>query len=205
LILAEAVKINPQIAAAFALGALTGARRGEVLALRWSDFDQERLLLKIRRSIAYTPTTGMIIKDTKTHQERRVSLDQSAELVVQSQIDALRSMTRSGFDLVDDPYLFFAEPDGSTPFHPDTPSKIFRKVCDKLGFPYHLHQLRHFTATQLIAAGVDIRTVSGRLGHSDPSITLRVYSHVLEQQDRAAAELLGSKISLPKPIPAELA
>jgi integrase len=48
-----------------------------------------------------------------------------------------------------------------------------------------LHDLRHFTATQLIGAGVDIRTVAGRLGHADPSVTLRVYSHALEERDRA--------------------
>lgn len=145
------------------------------------------------------PDTGVAIKDTKTHSERRVSLDPTAEALINSQMDLLCSMTESGFELVDDPFLFFAEPDGSTPFHPDTPSKIFRKVCDGLGFPYHLHQLRHFTATQLIAAGVDVRTVSSRLGHSDPSVTLRVYSHVLEQKEREAAEFLGSQILFPQP------
>ena len=196
-ILEETSKINPQIARVFAIGALTGARRSEVLALRWSDFDRENMALWIKRSVAYTPTSGMIIKDTKTHSERRISIDPTAKSLISAQIELLKSMTEYGFELIDDPYLFFAEPDGSVPFHPDTPSKIFRKVCDKLGLPYHLHQLRHFTATQLIAAGVDVRTVSGRLGHSDPSITLRVYSHILEQRDRAAAELMGSKISIP--------
>jgi integrase len=51
-----------------------------------------------------------------------------------------------------------------------------------------LHDLRHFTATQLIGAGVDVRTVAGRLGYSDLSLTLRVYGHVLEERDRAAAQ-----------------
>lgn len=54
------------------------------------------------------------------------------------------------------------------------------------------HDLRHFTATQLIGANVDIRTVAGRLGHSDPSVTLRVYSHVIEERDQAAAAVMGN-------------
>jgi integrase len=58
-----------------------------------------------------------------------------------------------------------------------------------------LHDLRHFPATQLIGAGVDVRTVAGRLGHSDPSLTLRTYTHVLEERDRAAAVVMGRMLS----------
>ena len=69
---------------------------------------------------------------------------------------------------------------------------FFIRVRDGLGLKdVRLHDLRHFTATQLIGAGVDVRTVAGRLGHSDPSLTLRVYSHVIEERDRAAAAILG--------------
>ena len=123
-ILEESSKINPQIARAFGLGALTGARRSEVLGLRWSDFDKDNMALWIKRSVAYTPRSGVLIKDTKTHSEKRVSIDLTAESLISAQIDLLKSMTEYGFELTDDPYLFFAEPDGSVPFHPDTPSKI---------------------------------------------------------------------------------
>ena len=65
------------------------------------------------------------------------------------------------------------------------------RVRDSLGLgQVRLHDLRHFTATQLIGGGVDVRTVAGRLGHSDPSLTLRVYSHAIEERDRAAAEIM---------------
>jgi len=66
-----------------------------------------------------------------------------------------------------------------------------------------LHDLRHFTATQLIGAGVDVRTVAGRLGHSDPSLTLRVYSHLIEERDRAAASIMGKVLSVPSASTAE--
>lgn len=139
--------INVQITACFALGALTGARRGEILGLRWSDCDFVSHTFLISRSIAYTPMSGAIVKDTKTHQERRVAMDSSIEAMIQSDIDVLRSMVEHGFKVVDDPYLLFAEPDGSKTFHLDTLSKVFRKVCDQLSLPYHLHHLRHFTGS----------------------------------------------------------
>lgn len=67
---------------------------------------------------------------------------------------------------------------------------------DSLGLKeVRLHDLRHFTATQLIGAGVDVRTVAGRLGHSDPSLTLRIYSHVIEERDRAAAAIIGQVLN----------
>lgn len=184
----------------FALCALTGARRGETLALSCSNYDPVMKVLTISKSVGYTPSTGVFIKDTKTHDVRWIGVDETIEGVAVSQIEALQENVGLKFNLVDDPYLSFSAPDGSIPLHPDTPSKFFRKVCDSLGLSYHLHQLQHFTATELIAAGVDIRTVSGRLGHAGPSLTLRVYSHVLEAQDRTASEYLGSRVFIPKPI-----
>ncbi len=182
----------------FALCALTGARRGEVVALRWSDYDQEARKLTIARSLGYTAESGIYEKATKTHGIRKMGVDEVIEGVIASQIEALQKNVELGFDLVQDPFLFYGLPDGSKPLHPDTPSKYFRKICQQLGLPFHLHQLRHFTATELIAAGLDIRTVSGRLGHADASVTLRVYSHVLEAQDRAASEYLGGRVQVPK-------
>lgn len=191
---------SSQITAVFALCALTGARRGETLALSCSNYDPVMKVLTISKSVGYTPSTGVFIKDTKTHDVRWIGVDETIEGVAVSQIEALQENVGLKFNLVDDPYLSFSAPDGSIPLHPDTPSKFFRKVCDSLGLSYHLHQLQHFTATELIAAGVDIRTVSGRLGHAGPSLTLRVYSHVLEAQDRTASEYLGSRVFIPKPI-----
>ena len=57
-----------------------------------------------------------------------------------------------------------------------------------------LHDLRHFLATQLLSAGVDVRTVAGRLGDRNASTTLNVYAHFLEESDRAAADVIGDII-----------
>ena len=72
-----------------------------------------------------------------------------------------------------DAYVFSHAVDGSKPFRPDNVTGFFTRVRDSLGLhDVRLHDLRHFTATQLIGAGVDVRTVAGHLGHSDPSVTL---------------------------------
>ena len=98
----------------------------------------------------------------------------------------------AGIKLPPDAFVFSPYVEGTTPFRPDNVTSFFIRVRNEVGAPHvRLHDLRHFTATQLIGAGVDVRTVAGRLGHSDPSVTLRVYSHALEERDRAAAAVMG--------------
>jgi hypothetical protein len=67
-------------------------------------------------------------------------------------------------------------------------------LAQGLDIPGHFHGLRHFAATVAIGSGADVRTVSGRLGHADPSVTLRVYAHAIEARDRELAGLLGSTV-----------
>jgi integrase len=73
-------------------------------------------------------------------------------------------------------------------------SHAFARLNQRVGLDYHLHELRHFTATTAIAAGADIRTVAGRLGHADPSVTLRIYAHAVEARDRDVAAILGKAV-----------
>lgn len=99
-------------------------------------------------------------------------------------------------ELASDAFVFSPCIEGTSPFRPDNVTSFFTRVRETVGASHvRLHDLRHFTATQLIGAGVDVRTVAGRLGHSDPSVTLRVYSHVLEERDRAAAAIMGEVMS----------
>ncbi len=194
----DAEQSNPQWAAMIALAAVSGMRRGELLGLKWSDIEDSSI--RIRRSLGYTPKDGIFEGPTKTRQTRRVALDQVGMAVVERQREEIIfAANKVGASVAEDPYLFSPEPDGGKPFHPDSISKVFRRIADVYGWrDIHFHSLRHFSATQ-IAAGVDVRTVAARLGHADASITLRVYAHALPERDRAAAELLGSGIVLPKP------
>src|SRR5262245_47154518 len=82
-----------------------------------------------------------------------------------------------GIGVSSDAYVFSLLPDGSKPLAPDTTSQRFRKMAARLGLDSHLHTLRHYSATELISAGVDPRTVAGRLWHGGGgATTLRVYA-----------------------------
>jgi len=88
-----------------------------------------------------------------------------------------------------DDALVLCQPDGS-PLRPDTVSSEWRRIVDSLKLPkVSLHALRHTHASQLIAAGVDVLTISRRLGHGSPSITLDVYSHLFKPTDGGAAAI----------------
>ena len=179
----------------FMLAALTGARRGEILGLRLSDFDELGARLQIARSVI-SVNGKATVKSTKTGQHRTISLDKISMEALVAQRDEVKAQADKGlFTQDENPYFFAADPTGAKCIHPDWPSHVFRKVCDSISLPYHLHELRHFSATQLIAAGVDLRTVSGRLGHADAAITMRVYAHVVEAKDRNAADILGDIIT----------
>lgn len=96
-------------------------------------------------------------------------------------------------------FLFSHEPDGSVPWRPGFASLKFRRLRDELGLDdVRLHDLRHFVATTLLAAGVDLRTVAGRLGHAGGGrTTLAVYAHFQQAPDRVAADLLGKLLVRP--------
>ena len=195
-IIASAEERDPRLAPLLMLGALTGMRRGELCALRWSDVHLDRAELDVSRSVVIVPG-GLAEKTTKTDRFRRVALDEvGIALLVQhrARVDEWARLADGSVD--DGAFVFSPLIDGSTPFRPDNVTGFFVRVRDSLGYKdVRLHDLRHFTATQLIGAGVDVRTVAGRLGHSDPSLTLRVYSHAIEERDRAAAAIIGRVLS----------
>jgi integrase len=135
-------------------------------------------------------------KGTKTHQHRRVTLD--SEIVDALRAHRARCEGRAaavGVHIRRNGFVFSRSPDGSTLINPNNVSQRYRRMAARLGLDTHLHNLRHYSATELIAAGVDARTVAGRLGHAGGgSTTLRTYSAwVVEADQRAAAALAGRR------------
>ena len=191
-VIEAAAKRDPRIAPLLMTAALTGMRRGELCALRWSDIDWDRGEVHVTRSVITVPG-GLAVKTPKTDRERTVALDDVGVAVLRRHLTALKGWaSQVGVGLNGDSYVFSPYIDGAKPFRPDNVTNFFIRVRDELGLPsIRLHDLRHFTATQLIGAGVDVRTVAGRLGHSDPSLTLRVYSHAIEERSRSAAAIMG--------------
>ncbi len=181
------------------LAMTTGARRGELCALRWDRVDFATGVIDIRSAIAQI-NTRLWEKDTKTHQRRRIVLDAQTLALLRVYLQhAAETAASLGIELAEDCFVFSPDPDHRTWLNPDTATQRYSRMCKRLGWDMHIHQLRHYSATELIAAGVDIRTVAGRLGHGGGgTTTLRVYSAwVAEADQRAAASLAARMPELP--------
>lgn len=181
------------------LAMVTGARRGELCALTWERVDFAAGVLAIRSSIAQRNGRTWE-KETKTHQQRRITLDdQTLALLRAYRRRRLEEAETLGFELPPTARVFSLSPDGSRWINPDTVTQRYARMCARLGWDMHLHQLRHYSGTELVAAGVDVRTVAGRLGHSGGgTTTLKVYSAWRSEADqRAAGTLAGRMPALP--------
>jgi integrase/DNA-binding transcriptional regulator YhcF (GntR family) len=177
---------------------ITGQRRGELCALRWNDVDLLGGTLHLQRSIGQRGSLTWE-KDTKTHQDRRIVLDsETLRLLAEHQKRCEQRATAVGFELVDDAFVFSLAPDGSRHLIPDSVTQRYRKMTQRLGIRTSIHKLRHYSATELIAAGVDIRTVAGRLGHgSGGTTTLRTYTAWVSESDQRAAHSLAARLPTP--------
>lgn len=184
---------DPVLAAAIVVSATTGLRRGELCGLRWDDLDLGAGRMHIRRAVKYGFDRQPAAGSTKTHQERRVALDSATVAVLEAHRQHARRWAAEAMVEMDPAgYVFTLDPTATTPWPPDSYTHAFERAARKVGAKIRLHDLRHFAATHAIAAGVDVRTVAGRLGHADPAVTLKVYSSFLADRDRQAAEVLAS-------------
>lgn len=195
-LMAAAEAVNPGLPVFFRVAAATGARRGEVCALRWTDVDLKAGRLTISRGLVEA-RGGVIEKDTKTHAERSVTLDAGTVAVLGNHKKCCTKIVQEcGRRLSADAYVFSREVDGSVPWRPGYVTLAFTRLRDELGLTgVRLHDLRHFNATNMLANGTDVRTVSGRLGHADASTTLNIYAHFMQHADQSAAELVGDLLN----------
>jgi integrase len=164
----------------------TGMRRGEMLALRWSDVDLDRGRLRIEQSLEKTKA-GLRFKAPKTKYGRRsISIPPSliADLRDHWKVQQER---RLALGLRGDG-LVFGHWNGK-PRNPNAISTSWILAVKALGLDVTLHSLRHTHASHLIASGMDVPTISRRLGHGSPTITLGVYGHLFHNTDDRAAEI----------------
>ncbi|MDR7300869.1 tyrosine-type recombinase/integrase [Haloactinomyces albus] len=175
----------------------TGARRGELCALRWRDVDLAAAVLTLERAIAFDPEQKVWFeKGTKTHQHRRVALDDVSVEILTEHRDRCRARAESlGEALSGDGFVFSLSPDASTWLVPSSVTQRYERMATRLGIEATLHKLRHYSATELISSGVDVRTVAGRLGHGSGGMTtLRVYSAWVSEADQRASAALANRV-----------
>jgi integrase len=174
----------------------TGARRGELLALSWPDLDWATATLTISKSLEQTKA-GLRIKRPKNGKSRLCKMPQSAIAALQflrSQQQEHRRLFLGDYKNQD---LIFCEADGNH-LQPDLVSQVIVRRMRKAGIKKgSLHTLRHSHASHLLSNKVPLPAVSKRLGHANPNITARIYSHALPPDDQLAADVWDSVIDLP--------
>jgi integrase len=154
------------------LAMVTGCRRGELCGLLWCDVDFDSRVLSVAFSEQQLRGRRRR-KDTKTRQKRRISFDRDTEqLMLALHADTVERCTALSLTLSENAYVFSYQPDGCEPWKPSTVSQRYGCTARRLKLSStRLHSLRHYSATELIAAGVDLRTVAGRLGHGSGGVT----------------------------------
>lgn len=184
--------------------ATTGCRRGEALGLRWQDVDLERRVVSIRQELI--PLTkpsgrgreGRLVPRTKSERPRVIELDSPTVAALRTwRVEQAKERLFVG-DGYDDHGLVFCWQDGR-PYHPEAFSKAFDRKLRQEPFSselplIRLHDLRHTWATLALVAGVDVKIVSERLGHSSPMVTWQTYQHVIKGMQTDAAEKVASLI-----------
>ena len=178
------------------LAMMTGARRGELCGLRWTGLDLDAGVVTFAFSIGQI-SGDMWEKGTKPHQTRRVTLDsETVEILREHRHRCDKRAASLGLVVRPDGFVFSLTPDCAKQLRPDTISQRYGRLAKRLGINTSLHALRHYSATELIAAGVDPRTVAGRLGHAGGgSTTLRVYSAWVAEADQRAAAALAARVT----------
>lgn len=171
---------------------VTGARRGEILGLKWENVDFDNSRIYICRSISYTPDRGVYESTPKTASSKRyVSLPQETmQMLKQYRTWQSGEILRLGEYYRRQGFVF--SQDNGAPMHPDSVTTWLDRFSRRYGLPHITpHALRHTMTSLLIFNGVDIVSTAKRLGHSQVSTTSDIYAHVIEQADKKNADILG--------------
>lgn len=194
-----------QLALYLWLAAITGARRGELCAVQVCDIDLEHGLLHV--AFNYVVRDGQKVrKDTKTHQDRWVAIDEASVAFVREHLGGVNTaLAAIGLALPTGAYLFSNDPMHAVPWNPDWASHKVSDLAVAAGVDLNIKKLRHYTASQLLAARFDLQNTAARLGHGGGgATTLKHYADPVSEVDRRAAtylaELTGAASQPARPV-----
>lgn len=193
--LAEVPEEELKYKAAVILALTGGFRLGELTGLMWNHINFDADTIDIVQSNQYIPGKGTFTKDTKNETSiRTITIPHPVMDLLQKYHTYQKEKRIKQGTLWHETGFVFTQWNGK-PMYPSTPSRWFSKFLKEHGLrSITFHQLRHTSATLLIKENINIREISKRLGHSNTSTTLNIYSHALKSTDKIAAEKLGNII-----------
>lgn len=196
--LAALEKEDLQFQTLIQLAIVTGARRGELAALKFSDIDFEQQKITIERAAYKIKGQPLATKPPKDYETRTVTINESCcELLKLLKAEKVSERQRIGSQWIEGNWVF-TQWNGEM-MNPMTPTKQFSKFLDRNGLRHRkFHSLRHTSATLLLYAGVNIKQVQGRLGHGDIETTNK-YLHLIEEADVEAVNKLDIMLFPQKP------
>lgn len=178
---------SDRLAALYFLALDTGARQGELLALEWSDWSPSRRELRITKSLSDHKGT-LTVKTTKTVGSRRtIRVGDKAAAALESHRSRMEAEGHGSL-------LVFCSTSGTHLRRPNFERRSWKPILKRAGLlaGFRFHDLRHTTATLLLQHGDNLRAIAGRLGHSSPETTLRIYSHLVPAMQEKTAALMDS-------------
>ena len=167
----------------FYLELTSGIRKGELVALLWSDLDEKNRTISVSKQALRSPEGEITVSRPKTENSiRKISIPQ----------EAVTLLIQEHKKHPDNPYMFPSPKNGGM-YYPDSVVKLHMKILKDAGLEHiRFHDLRHTFATLALQNGVDVKTVSSMLGHYDAGFTLRTYTHATRQMQEQAAEKMGN-------------
>ena len=167
----------------FYLELISGLRKGELVALQWSDLDIENKTISVSKQAGRNNAGEPDITRPKTENSiRKISIPQ----------DAVELLIAGHQKHPSNPWMFPSTKTGEK-YHPDSVVNIHKKILKDAGLEHlRFHDFRHTFATLALQNGVDVKTVSSMLGHFDAGFTLRTYTHVTRQMQESVAEKMGT-------------
>ena len=161
---------------------MTGLRRGEICGLMWKDFDEKKGTLKVCRTLHSKKMGVFALGDTKTSKGTRTII------LPQSIVELLRQRKKRAISQ----WIFPHPTSPELPANPDSAYRRLKVLLQQAGLPdIRFHDLRHTFATHALTSGVDAKTLSGILGHTNASFTLDTYTHVTSDMQRQASGIVG--------------
>jgi integrase len=191
-VIAEARRRSAALGLYLWLVVVSGVRRGELCGLQIRDVDLNRRLVHV--AFNYVVRGGQRVrKDTKTHQDRWLAIDPDTCALIVTYLDEIRAeLAAVGAGLCDDAYVFSNDLAHSRPWNPDWATHKVAEAAEAAGVKLDIRGGRHYTASQLLAGGFDLRNTAARLGHSGGgATTLRHYADPVPEVDRRAAAYLA--------------